>query len=164
MISLNLTGEDATMQFPKIQTHLILGILVFSWSVWAQENTGREVQIHKNVKLIEMPAPADIPEDIIAQCKTFAPIFEQALKKTTSDETDECSLTIRITMGVKEIGSAKTKRPTARVTAFRKGAKQEFVGTLILYSFVNAGMLNAEETEQFLKKQILEPAACGRQD
>jgi hypothetical protein len=150
------------MPCPKIQTHLILGFLFFSLSVWAQENTGREVQIHKNVKLIEMPAVGDIPEDIAAQHKTFSPIFEQALKEITTDETDACALTIRITMGVKEIGSAKTKRPTARVTAFRKSAKQEFVGTLILYSYANSGMVNAEETEQFLKKQILEPATCSQ--
>jgi hypothetical protein len=152
------------MQFPKIQTHLIIGILLFSWSVWAQENSGREVQIHKNVKLIEMPVATDIPEDIAAQHRAFSPIFEQALKKTTNDEAEDCALTIRITLGVKEIGSAKVKRPTARVTAFRKGAKQEFVGTLILYSYENSGMLNAEETERFLKKQILEPAACEKQN
>ena len=152
------------MQFPKIRTHLILALLFFSWSVFAQENTGREVQIHKNVKLIEMPAASDIPEDIAAQQRSFGPIFEQALKKTTADEADECALTIRLALGIKEIGAAKTKRPIARVTAFRKGAKQEFVGTLILYSYVTSGMVNTEETEQFLKKQILEPSTCTKQD
>jgi hypothetical protein len=152
------------MQFPKIRTHLILALLFFSWSVLAQENTGREVQIHKNVKLIEMPAAPDIPEDIAAQQRSFGPIFEQALKKSTADETDECALTIRLALGIKEIGAAKTKRPIARVTAFRKGAKQEFVGTLILYSYVTSGMVNTEETEQFLKKQILEPSTCTKQD
>jgi hypothetical protein len=152
------------MQFPKIRTHLILGFLLISWSVWAQENTGREVQIHKNVKLIVMPAAADIPEDISAQHKAFSPIFEQVLKNATADEADDCALTVRITLGFKEIGSAKVKRPTARVAAFRRSAKQEFVGTFILYSYVNSGMVNAEETEQFLKKQILEPAACIKGD
>jgi hypothetical protein len=152
------------MQFPKIRTHLTLGFLLISWSVWAQENTGREVQIHKNVRMIEMPVTAEIPADIAAQHKTFIPIFEQALKKATADETDDCALTIRIVPGFKEIGSAKVKRPTARVTAFRKGAKQEFVGTLILYSYVNSGIVNAEETENFLTKQILEPAACSKSD
>jgi hypothetical protein len=144
--------------------HLILALLFFSWSVWAQDNTGREVQIHKNVRLIEMPSAPDIPEDIAAQHRSFGPIFEQALKKTTADEADECALTIRLMLGFKEIGAAKTKRPTARVTAFRKGAKQEFVGTLILYSYVTSGLVNAEDTEQFLKKQILEPSTCTKQD
>ncbi|HTY62150.1 MAG TPA: hypothetical protein VMG30_07800 [Acidobacteriota bacterium] len=152
------------MQFPKIHAHLILGILLVSWSAWAQENTGREVQIHKNVKLIEMPAAADVPEEIAAQHKSFSPIFEQALKQATIDEKDDCALTIRVTLGFKEIGASKTKRPTARVTAFRKGSKQEFVGTLIIYSYANASLVSADETEQFLKKQILEPAACGQQE
>jgi hypothetical protein len=152
------------MQFPIIRTHLILGFLFFSWGVWAQENNGREIQIHKNVKLMIMPSAADIPEDIAAQHRAFSPVFEQALKKSTSDEAEECALTIRLTLGVKEIGSAKVKRPIARVTAFRKGAKQEFVGTMILYSYVTSGIANAEETEQFLQKQILEPAACTKQD
>ena len=152
------------MQFPKIRTHLTIGFLLISWSVWAQENTGREVQIHKNVKMIEMPIPADTPADIEAQHKAFAPVFEQSLKKATSDETDDCALTIRVALSFKEIGAAKVKRPTARVTAFRKGAKQEFVGTLILYSYVNSGLVNEDETEQFLKKQILEPAVCVKSD
>lgn len=148
------------MQCPKFRTHLILGFLLISWSVWAQENTGREVQIHKNVKMIEMPAAADIPEEIAAQHRAFGPVLEQALKKATDDETDDCALTLRVTLGFKEIGSAKVKRPIARVVAFRRGAKQEFVGTFVLYSYANSGIVNAEETEQFLKKQILEPAVC----
>ncbi len=148
------------MQFPKFRAQLILGFLLISWSVWAQESTGREVQIHKNIRMIEMPAAAGVPEDIAAQHRAFLPLFEQVLKKSTADETDECALTVRITLGLKEIGSAKVRRPIARVTAFRKGAKQEFVGTFVLYSYVNSAMVNEEETEQFLKKQILEPAAC----
>ena len=151
------------MHFPKFRTHLIIGFLLISWSVWAQENTGREVQIHKNVKLLEMPATGDIPEDIAAQHKAFSPIFEKVLKKNTADETDNCALTIRITLGLKEIGSVKkVKRPTARVSAFRRGAKQEFVGDFVLYSYMNSALVNEEETEQFLKKQILEPAACTK--
>jgi len=91
-------------------------------------------------------------------------MFEQALRESTADEADECALTIRLTLGIKEIGTAKTKRPIARVAAFRKGAKQEFVGTLILYSYITSGMVNVAETEQFLKKQILEPSTCTKQD
>jgi hypothetical protein len=152
------------MQHTIIRTHLILALLFFSLSVWAQENTGREVQVHKNVKLIEMPTAPDIPGEIAAQQRSFGSVFEQALKKSTADEVDECALTIRLAFGIKEIGTAKTKRPIARVTAFRKGAKQEFVSTLMLYSYVTSGIITAEETEQFLKKQILEPSACTNQD
>jgi hypothetical protein len=152
------------MQYSIIRTHWVLALLFFSLNVWAQENTGREVQIHKNVKLIEMPTTPDTPEDIAAQQRSFGPIFEQALKKSTVDEPEECALTIRLVFGIKEIGAAKTKRPTARVTAFRKGAKQEFVATLIIYSYVTSGVVNAEETEQFLKKQILEPSTCVKQE
>jgi hypothetical protein len=150
------------MQFPKYRTHIILGILLLALSLWAQDNAGREVPIHNNVKLIEMPTPADIPEDLKAQHKKFAPLFEQVLKKITTDESDECALTIRLTPGVKEIGSAKTKRPIARVAAYRRGARQEFVGTLILYSYTTSDLVNEEETEQFLRKQILEPAECTK--
>lgn len=107
-----------------------------------------------------MPTATDAPADIVAQHKTFTPVFEQVLKKITSDENDDCALTIRLTLGFKEIGSAKVKRPTARVAAYRKGARQEFIGTFVLYSYVNSGMVNEEETEQFLRKQILEPAVC----
>jgi hypothetical protein len=156
--------EDEAMQFPKVRTYLILGFLLISWSIWAQENTGREVQIHKNVKMIEMPTASDISPDISAQHRAFGPILEQALKKITADETDECALTIRVALGSKEIGSAKVKRPIARITSFRRGAKQEFVGTFVLYSYENSGMVNVEETAQFLKKQILDPAACIKSD
>ena len=149
------------MQFPKMFASLLLGFLFFSWSLPAQDE-GREVQVHKNVKLIVMPLSSDIPQEIAAQHKSFTPIFEQALKAGTQDESDACALTIRVTFGFKEIGAAKTRRPTARVTAFRKGARQEFIGTMIVYSYVNEGMVNVEETEQFLKKQILEPAACEK--
>lgn len=149
------------MRFPEIRTYLILGFLLLSWSVWAQDNSGREVQIHKNIKMIQMPTAADTPADMVAQHKAFTPLFEQVLKKITSDETDNCALTIRVTLGFKEIGSAKVKRPTARVAAYRKGGRQEFIGTFVLYSYMNSGMVNEEETEQFLRKQILEPAACA---
>jgi hypothetical protein len=150
------------MQFPKILSSLVLAFLFFSWSVRAQEKADREVEIHKNVKLVQMTIPPEIPGDVVKQYQSFLPILEESLKETTTDEPDECFLTIRVSPGVKEIGSAKTKRPLARITAFRRNSKQEYVGNFILYSYVTAGPVNKEETSQFMKKQILEPAECRK--
>jgi hypothetical protein len=35
------------------------------------------------------------------------------------------------------------------------------MATFILYSYLSAGPVNKEETEQFLKKQILDCAICN---
>ncbi len=150
------------MQFPNIRMLVALAFLLFSWSVWAQEKIDREVEIHKNVKLILLVASPEIPEDITKQYRGFLPILEDALKENTTDQSDECSLTFRVAAGIKEIGSAKVKRPMARVTAFRRNSKQEYLGSFILYSYITAGPVNKEETTLFLKKQILEPAECRK--
>ncbi len=161
MIPQGLIGEDDDMQFPNFRMRWMLVLLCFSWSVLAQNRADREVVLHKNVKLLILAAGSDIPEDIAKQYASFLPIFEDVLKQNTSDQSDECALTVRISAGVKEIGAAKTKRPMARVTAFRRNSKQEFVGIFLLYSYITSDLVSKEETEQFLKKQILEPAACG---
>jgi len=150
------------MQFPNIRMFVALAFLLFSWSVWAQEKVNREVEIRKNIKLIEMAAEPETPADILKQYQGFLPILEEALKESTTDQSDECALTLRVAAGLKEIGSAKTKRPMARVTAFRRNSKQEYLGTFILYSYITAGPVSKEETAQFLKKQILEPAECRK--
>jgi hypothetical protein len=150
------------MQFPNIRMFVASAFLLFSWSVCAQEKIDREIEIHKNVKLIELAAAPDTSEDVIKQYRNFVPILEDALKEATADQSDECALTIRVVAGTKEIGSAKVKRPTARITAFRRNSRQEYLGTFILHSYVTAGPVNKEETIQFLKKQILEPAQCRR--
>jgi hypothetical protein len=150
------------MQLRNALTVVVLAFLSFSWTVWAQEKVDREVQIHKNVKLIVMTAGPDIPEAVASQYKSFLPILEDALRDTTMDESDECYLTLRVSIGVKEIGSAKTQRPQTRITAFRRNSKQEYIGSFILYSYINSGPVNKEETSQFLTKQILEPAACRK--
>jgi len=160
----SLIGEIDAMQFPKVRIHMVLALLVLSWSVLAQEKIDRDVQIHKNVKLIILAPAPDIPEDITTQYKSFIPVMEEALKESIGDQTDECGLTIRLSIGVKEIGSAKVKRPMARVTAYRRNSRQEYVGTLILYSYTTQGLVNKEETEQFLKKQILDPAECKKSE
>jgi hypothetical protein len=162
MNPLGVIGEDDAMQFSNVRMRWALALLVFSWSVLAQDRTDREVVIHKNVKLIAMAAGPDIPTDIANQYQSFLPIFEEALKQNTSEQSDACALTVRIVIGIKEIGSAKTKRPMARVTAFRRGSKQEFVSTFLLYSYATSGPVNKEETEQFLRKQILDPVECAK--
>ena len=162
MTPLSVIGEEDTMQFPKVRMHMVMALLVFSWSVWAQEKTDRDVEIHKNVKLlITSPAPS-IPEDIANQYKSFLPVFEEALKQNIGEQTDECSITFRLSIDVKEIGSAKVKRPLARVTAYRRNSRQEYIGTLMLYNYATSGLVNREETELFLKKQILDPSECKK--
>lgn len=61
---------------------------------------------------------------------------------------------------VKEVGAAKTKRAQARVTVFCRNSRKEYIGNFILHSYASNGPVNREETEQFLRKQILEPMEC----
>ncbi|MDI9613193.1 MAG: hypothetical protein QM330_09090 [Acidobacteriota bacterium] len=126
----------------------------------AQGKVQREVTIHENVRLVIMAPDQDLSEEIRKQYEAFLPLFEEVVKESTTDETDQCALTIRISAEMKEVGSAKTQRPLARVSAFRRNSRQEFVATFILYSYLTAGPVNKEETEQFLKKQILDCVIC----
>ena len=147
------------MQFPNIRIITVVAFLFFCWNAPAQ-NKAREINIHENVTLVERPVSDDVPEDIVKQFQNFLPILEEVLRENTTDESDACGLVVRVTAGFKEIGSAKVKRPTAQISAYRKKARQEFLGTFILHSYINDGLVNKEETEQFLVKQILEPAVC----
>ena len=151
------------MRLPKAPVFIALTVLLFSLSTWAQDSD-REVEIRKYVKVIIAAAGSDIPAEIAGQYKAFLPLFETVLKENVTDQSEECALTVRVLPGIKEIGAAKTKRPTARVTAFRKNSKQEFVGVIILYSYANSGPVNKEEIEQFLKRQVLQPAECRKAD
>ena len=148
------------MQFPEIRKIAVLAVLLLSWSVSAQTKIEQRLDIHKNVKMEVMAISPDLPGDVTKQFQQFLPIFEEVLKENTADETDACALTVRITAGFKEIGSAKVKRPTAVISAFRRNSRQEYLGTFILHSYVSDGLVNKEETAQFLTKQILEPAVC----
>jgi len=150
------------MQFPSIRLFLAVACILISGVIMAQEKSAREIEIHKNVKLIELPPMPNTPDEMIQQYQAFRPLLVEILKENTTAETDECTLTMRVTPGFKAIGSAKTQRPTASISAFRKNAKQEYQGVFILYSYINAGPVSKEETLQFLKKQILEPAACHK--
>jgi hypothetical protein len=148
------------MKFTNTRITALLAVLLLGWSALAQNKTDREIDIHENVKLAVMTIPSDIPEDMREQFRLFLPILEEVLKETTTDQSTDCALTVRVSAGFKEIGSAKTRRPTAVITAFRRSSRQEYIGTFILYSYVSEGLVNKEETEQFLTRQILEPAAC----
>ncbi len=150
------------MQFNKIPIIVVSIFLFFPLSAWVQEHIDRELEIHKNVKLVVLAPTPDISEDMAKQYQSFLSILEEALKVDTTDQSDECFITIRVKAGIKEIGSAKVKRPTAVFTAFRRNSRQEYQGTLILYSYATAGPVNQEETSQFLKKQILDPAECQK--
>jgi hypothetical protein len=148
------------MRFFKYPIVIALTVLFASWSVWAQD---REVEIHKNVRLVITAASSDIPAGIAGQYQVFLPLLESVIKENVPDQSDECALTFRVIPIIKEIGAAKTKRAAARITAFRRNSKQEFFGNLILYSYVNSGPVNKEETQDFLMKQILQPAECRKE-
>jgi hypothetical protein len=134
-----------------------LGIL---GTIAAQEESDREIEIRKNVKLIQIAEKPGLTADLASQYRSFLPVFREVLKENTKDHGADNSLILRVEPGIKEIGSAKTKRVQARVTSFCKNSKKEFVGSLILYSYLTQGPVNKEETEQFLRKQILEPLEC----
>jgi hypothetical protein len=155
----NPTGE--TMRFLKALISSTLLSLMFAWSVCAQENIDREVDIHRNVKLYFSAASPEIPAGITSQYLAFLPMLESVLKENIVNQTDDCALTIKVSPIVREIGSVnKTKRAVAKITAYRKNAKQEFSGNLFLYSFINSDVVSKEETQQFLKRNILDPAEC----
>lgn len=148
------------MKFRNFLPFMALAFLFISWRAEAQEKPNQEIQIRKNVKLILMSIPANTPEDIVSQYRSFLLILEEALKENTKDEADECALTLQVSVGIKEIGSGKVKRAQARITAFRRNSKQEYLGSFILYSYITGGPVNKDETVQFLKRQILEPSEC----
>jgi hypothetical protein len=136
---------------------IVLALMLLVGSLGAQEKVESEVDIHKNVILIEMAVPQSIPEDLRNKYQAFLPLFVEALKESTSDQASENALTIRIVPGVKEIGSAKTKRVFAKITAYRRNSRSEYVGSLLLHSYATGGAVNKEEIGEFLAKQILSP-------
>lgn len=138
-----------------------LSLLLFSCPVTAQEKIAREIEIHKNVKLIEMHMPAETPEEVRAEYQAFLPLFVETLQANTQEESPASALTFQIRLRVKEIGAAKTKRACIQITAFRRNSTSEYVGTLLLHSYSTGETVNKEEIEQFLNRQILNPLSTG---
>jgi hypothetical protein len=139
---------------------LFSAILLVFCGVSAQEKTDQGAEVHRNVRLVKAQIPTTIPEELKGEYLRFLPLFEEAVRENTVDESAECELTIRVEPGTKMIGSKKTPRATARVTGFRKNARREFVATLILHSYATGAAVNKEEISRFLKRRMLNPARC----
>ncbi|MBP1624637.1 MAG: hypothetical protein H6Q07_2657 [Acidobacteria bacterium] len=141
---------------------MVLAFVLLPCTLRAQDKVVREVEIHRNVKLVQLGVDPQVPDEMVKQYQSFLPILEDSLKESTTDQSDECFLTVRVAAGMKEVGSAKTKRPLARISAFRRNSRQEYQGNFILYSYSTAGPVNKEETSFWLKKQILDPVECRK--
>ena len=139
---------------------LVLASLSLCANIQAQENSDRETEIHRNIRLTEIAVTPSIPANLASQYQKFLPMLRDVLKENTKDQADEKSMVLNVEAGVKEVGAAKTKRAQARVTAFCRNSRKEYIGNFILHSYVSNGPVNREETEQFLRKQILEPMEC----
>lgn len=126
-------------------------------SVVAQEKAERETDIHDNVKLLEMPVPPNIPEEFRAKYQLFLGRLKQALKDKTSERSSASALVIQVCPGIREVGTSKTKQPAARITAFKKDSKSEYVANVLLYSYATGETVNKEEIERLLALQILNP-------
>ena len=120
----------------------------------------KEIDVHKNVRLVEMPFPADMPDDLKKEYAAFLPLFEEVVKESIPDQTDNCALTIRITPGTRAIGASKQLRATARLQGYRRQSTNEYLAVLILYSYITGKLVDKEEIRRFLEIQILKPAAC----
>jgi hypothetical protein len=126
-------------------------------SAEAQEKADSQTDIHSNVKLLEMPVPPNIPDEFKAKYQIFLERLKQALKEKTSERSLASALTIQVSPGIKEVGSKRTKQPAARVTAYRRDSKSEWVANFLLTSYATGETINKEEIEKFLTIQILNP-------
>ena len=152
------------MQVAKIRMFITLTVFILVWSVSApaqQDKIERETMIHRNVSLIALSPTNDLPGEIQKNYREFLPLFEEVLKENTSDESDTCALILRLTPGVREVGAKKTQRPQVQVNSSRKNSRQEYVATFILYSYINEGPVDREETTQFLNRQVLNVMECS---
>jgi hypothetical protein len=151
------------MRTAKVSMTLALAIIFAAWSVTAQNKPAQEeVTIHKNIKLIKVSPAADTPEEFKKEYLAFLPLFEEVVKANTADETDDCALSIRVALEVKEVGSKKIKRGLAQVAAARRNSKNEYVSTLMMYSYATEGPVGKEEITQFVTQRVLGPAKCQK--
>jgi hypothetical protein len=135
-------------------------IMLFSLplcSAVAQEKAEHETDIYDNVKLMEMPVPPNIPEDFKAKYQVFLGRLKQALKEKTAERSATSALTIQVCPGIKEVGANRTKQPAARITAFKKDSKTEYVANFLIHSYATGDTVTKEEVERFLTLQILNP-------
>ena len=144
------------MRFGHIPIFLVFTVFLVC-GLGAQDKAGREINVHKNVLLIEAEVPQELTQEFKNKYQKFLPVFEEVLKESTSEQSSDGALIVRVVPGIKEIGAAKTKRVIARISAYRRNSKREFVGSLILHSYATGDTVSKEEIEQFLKKQILSP-------
>lgn len=136
---------------------VLVGFILLVGSVKAQDKVDREIEIHSNVRLIQLAIPHDMPDELRSRYLAFLPVFVDALKENTSEQTPENALTIRVVPGIKEIGSAKIKRVAVKITAYLKNTKREYIGSILLHSYATGENVSKEEIGQFLSKQILDP-------
>jgi hypothetical protein len=136
---------------------LFLLLLLPLWSVKAQEKADRGIEIHSNVRLIEMPIPQDMPEEFRTKYQVFLQQLKTTLKEKTSERSSASALIIQVRPGIKEVGLNRTKRAMASITAYKKDSTNEFCGDLLLHSYATGETVNKEEIEKFLTMQILNP-------
>ncbi len=135
--------------------------LGFPGTVGAQATTTREIEIHKNVRLLVLPPLTSLPQTLEAKYQRFLPLLQEALAGLTSDESSECALTFRVAAGIKEVGSAKVKRVFARVSAYRRNSDQEYMARIYLHSYATGGPVTKKEITEFVKDQMLSTAKCA---
>jgi hypothetical protein len=138
---------------------LVLFMLLFLplGIVKAQEKAECETDIHNNVKLLEMPLPQDMPEELKAKYQLFLQRLKETLKEKTSEREAASALIIQVRPGVKEIGVNKTKRALARIAGYKKDSKGEYFGNIFLHSYETGDTVNKEEIAKFLNQQIFIP-------
>jgi hypothetical protein len=157
-------SPEELMRTAKVSVTLGIAIIfVCTQGITAQDRPSQEeVTVHKNVKLIKVNPQADAPEEFKKEYMGFLPLFEEVVRANTADESDDCALTIRVTLEVKEVGSKKIKRGLAQVAAARKNSKNEYVSTLMMYSYVSEGPVSKDEITQFVTQRVLGPAKCQK--
>jgi hypothetical protein len=137
---------------------MFLGIvLLFPCTALAQDTSEREIYPNKNVRLVLLAVPPDLPKELKDRYESFLPLFEEVLKENTTDREPESALFFRLVPAVKLVGSAKTKRAIVIVTAYKRNSRSEYVANLLLHSYATGKNVNKDEIAQFLKQQILSP-------
>ena len=147
----------ATAAVAAILAMVVLGL---PGTAEAQGTANREIELHKNVRLVILQPLTNLPEKSEAEFQRFLPLLQEALTVLTSDEDSECALTFRVAAGIKEVGSAKVKRVFARVSAYRRHSDQEYMARIYLHSYATNGPVNKKEITEFVKEQVLGPAKC----